>query len=257
MRNYWLKIAFGSIGVFLVGLLVVTIGRQAKHTVVSTLESTDPISLPIPFVDFKLDGRKMGEVSRVVLLRTEPSHIASVTVVLKMADSLRPDLQHCILTVDNVDRLNDNSTFRCQTSSDTAGLTLLPFGRVAFKGGSTDTFPLLLPAKAVADIQRISFRLNEHGVQISNDADSIQAVNDSIQEFRDSVREAIHDSLSAAMERRSDSLETATDKLADSLTEAALHKAQAKPAPAPTKVRVTPKPPAKPAGPSGTSVTPR
>jgi hypothetical protein len=257
MRNYWLKIAFGALGVFLVGYVVVAVGRSAKHTVVSTFESTDPISLPIPFVDFKLDGRKMGEVSRVVLLRNEPSHIASVTVVLKMADSLRPDLQHCILTVDNVDRLNENSTFRCQNSSDTAGLTLVPFGRVAFKGGSTDTLPLLLPAKAVADIQRISFRLNEHGVSISDEADSIRGVNDSIQEYRDSVREAIHDSLSAAMERRSDSLESATDRLADSLTEAALRKAQPKAAPAPTRPHVTPKPAAKPAAPPGTSVTPR
>jgi len=136
-------------------------------------------------------------------------------------------------------------------------VTLVPFGRVAFKGGSTDTLPLLLPAKAVADIQRISFRLNEHGVSISDEADSIRGVNDSIQEYRDSVREAIHDSLSAAMERRSDSLESATDRLADSLTEAALRKAQPKAAPAPTRSHVTPKPAAKPAAPPGTSVTPR
>lgn len=241
MRNYWLKIALGAIGVFLLGLIVVTIGRKAKSTVVSTFESTDPISLPIPFVDFKLDGRKLGEVSRVVLLRNEPSHIASVTVVLKLADSLRAGLQHCILTVDNVDQLNDNSTFRCQTAADTSGQTLVPFGRVAFKGGSTDTFPLLLPAKAVADIQRVSFRLHGNSVQVDQDRDSIQ-------ELRDSIREAIGDSLSSAAEHRSDSLEAANERLADSLADAVLTRTAppAKPV-VPARPKI-PKPTPKPTG---------
>jgi hypothetical protein len=229
MRNYWLKIALGALGVFLVGYLGVSLFRKARTTVVSTFDSTDPISLPIPFVDFRLEGHKLGEVSRVVLLRDVPDHIASVTVVLDVVDSLRTGLQKCIVTVDNVDHFNDKTSFQCHTPEDTAGLTLLPFGRVAFKGGSTDTLPLLLPAKAVEDIQRISFRHHGNNIRIDDASDSMQAVRDSIQELRDSIREAIGDSLSAAAEQRSDSMRAATDHLADSLADAALHRSVSPP----------------------------
>ena len=256
MRNYWLKIALGALGVFLIGFLGISLFRKAKSTVVSTFDSTDPISLPIAFVDFKLDGRKLGEISRVVLLRNEPSHISGLTVVLKVADSLRTGLQNCIITVDDVEQMNDKSTFRCQTSADTAGLTLVPFGRVAFKGGSTDTFPLLLPAKAVADIQRITFRHDHNGISINEESDSAEAVRDSIQEVRDSIRDAIHDSLSSAADRTSDSLQSVTEHLADSLTEAALRKSQPKAAPTPAPKPAKAHKPAAPARPSGTAVTP-
>jgi hypothetical protein len=222
MRNYWLKIALGALGVFLVGFLGVSLFRKARTTVVSTFDSTDPISLPIPFVDFKLEGQKLGEVSRVVLLREQPDRIASVTVVLDVVDSLRTGLHKCIVSVDNLDHFNDKTSFQCHTPEDTAGLTLIPFGRVAFKGGSTDTIPLLLPAQAVSDIQRISFRHHGNSFQINQVSDSEQDVRDSIQELRDSIREAIGDSLSAAADQRSDSLHAATEHLADSLAEAAL-----------------------------------
>ncbi len=241
MRNYWLKIALGALGVFLVGLLGVTLARKAKSSVEGTLNSTDPISIPTPFVDFKLDGRRLGEISRVVLLRNDPHHISGVTVVLKMADSLRGSLANCILTADKVDQTDKKSSFRCQTSADTAGQTLMPFGRVAIRG-SSDTFALLLPQKAIEGIQRTSFKLNGNDFKISDESDSAQAVNDSIKEVRDSIREAIRDSLSDAAERMSDSMQTATEKMADSLTEAALRKAgsaikSVKPVPAPKPPR--------------------
>ncbi len=248
MRNYWLKIVFGAFGVFLVGFTLVSLFRHAKHSVVSTFESTDPISLPIPFLDFRLDGRKLGEISRVVLLRNDPQHIAGVTVVLSLADSLRDGLTQCLLTVDNVDQMNDKSTFRCQTAADTAGQTLVPFGKIAFKGGSEDTLPLLMPAKAVEDIQRISFRLNSNGVSVDQEPDSLQ-------EVRDSIHEAILDSLNDLAEHRSDSLQHAAEHLADSLADAAMRKSggtsvkvQAGSKRGATAVQVSPpKPPARPA----------
>jgi len=247
MRTYWLKIAFGALGVFLVGFTLVTLGRHAKHSVVSTLESTDPISLPIPFLDFKLDGRKLGQVNRVVLLRNDPHHIAGVTVVLSLPDSLRESLTHCLLSVDNVDQMNDKSTFRCQNPGDTAGQTLIPFGKIAFKGGSSDTLTLLLPAKAVEDIQRFTFRLNSNGVTVDQEPDSLQ-------EVRDSIHEAILDSLNDLAEHRTDSIQSAAEHLADSLADAAMKKAGAAPQNAAgskrgvTRVQVAPpKPPAKPA----------
>lgn len=240
MRNYWLKIALGALGIFLVGMLGTSLFHRAKHSIEDTVNGTDPITIPTPFVDFKLDGRKLGRISRVVLLRNEPHHIAGVTVVLKVPDSLQASLKGCILSVDNVDNLNDKSSFRCGTAKDTAGKMLAPFGYVSIRG-TPDSFELLLPQEAIEGIQKTTFKMNNGSFSMSDQSDSAEEVADSIREYRDSVREAIHDSLSAAADRMNDSMQSASERLADSLTEAALRKASAAPKAAPATI-----PPVKP-----------
>jgi hypothetical protein len=237
MRNYWLRIGLGAVVVFLVGFTLIQVFGLLKHKVVHTLSSTDPIPFPLAFVDFKLDGRSAGSVSRAVLLRDTPEHISGLTVVVSVPESARARLAGCIVSLDDAQGFNSRTTFRCRKEADTIGLGLLPFARIAIKG-TNDTFPLLLPKDAVQGLQDIRIRImNSHGVAITSSADSIQAVADSIQEVADSVREAI-----------SDSLHKAADLLTDSLTEAATHpKAQPKPAAKPRAKATSATPPATPA----------
>jgi hypothetical protein len=233
MRNYWLRIGLGALVVFVLGFAVVRIVGLVKHKVVNTLSSTDPIPFPIAFVDFKLDGRSLGSVSRAVLLRDTPEHINGLTVVVSVPESSRAALADCILSLDDTQTLNSRTTFRCRSNADTAGMGLLPFAQIVIKG-SMDTFPLLLPQDAVKGLQDIRIRMNGHGVQITSTEDSLRAVADSLEAVRDSVHEAI-----------SDSLHEAADRLTDSLTDAAT-RTTASPAPRPHAKHAAPVPPKPP-----------
>ena len=50
MRNYWLRILFGAVAIFAVGMVGVTLGRQGMGRVRGVVEGSGPITLPIPFV---------------------------------------------------------------------------------------------------------------------------------------------------------------------------------------------------------------
>lgn len=184
MRNYWLKIIAGALGIFAVGMLGITGFRKARGKVIETINSTDPIPIPVlGVVPFRIDNQKLGSVSQVEFTRDDPERVSGVRVLIKLADSVRPErLGRCQLALDNVDNIGDHTTFRCEsTAGPVPGLE--PFGVVVIKN-STDTFPLLLPAKAVADLRATHIRINGHGISVSSNgdeaADVLSARTDSI-----------------------------------------------------------------------------
>lgn len=213
MRNYWIKIVAGALGIFAVGMLGITGFRAVRGKVVDTINSTDPIPIPvIGLVPFKLDNQKLGSVSRVEFTRSDPERVSGVRVLVKLADSIQPErLGQCQLALDDVDNIGERTTFRCEpTTGPVAGLE--PFGVVVIKN-STDTFPLLLPAKAVADLRSTHIRFNKHGLQVGSDGDAFQAV---FSERTDSIRQQ----LEARVEARGDSVDSLKD-LSDQLEDSA------------------------------------
>jgi len=214
MRNYWVRIAMGALGVFAVGMLARWAFVTGRQKLVRTFNSSDPISLPMAFVPFRLDGPKVGTVDKVVFLRSDPKHISAVRVQVDLTEpGLASRLKNCLMAIDNVDRLNDQSTFRCQ-DADTGGKGLVPFGFVRIKS-TGDSFPLLLPTQAVKDIQSTTIELNHRGIHVSSMSDSLA-----------SLADQKADSISAAAELRADSIRTAADRRADSIQAAAERKAQ-------------------------------
>jgi hypothetical protein len=204
MRSYWIKIAAGALGIFAVGMLAITGFRSVKGTVTRTLNSTDPIPIPvIGLVPFRLDNDKLGSISRVEFLRSDPEHVSGVRILVKLADSIRPDrLGHCQLALDDVDNIGERTTFRCEaTTGPVAGLE--PFGVLVIKN-SPDTFPLLLPSKAVADLRSTQIKISSHGIQVNGPRDTLQ---DAFTAHTDSVREA----LEALVESRGDSVDSLKD----------------------------------------------
>jgi hypothetical protein len=192
MRNYWIKIALGALAVFVIGMVIVTGVRKTRAKVTNTFESTDPISLPIAFVPFRLEGRKLGSLNKVVLLRDAPNQVSGVRVIVALADSVHPDkFQNCLLVVDDVEHYNEKSSFRCE-KGDTAGSHLEQFGYVHFKN-TGDSVPLLLPAQSVEELKKVRFNLNDHGFSITSADDSLadevesrmDARSDSVDELRD------------------------------------------------------------------------
>src|SRR5215216_1363478 len=87
MRNYWLLIALGAVAIFTVGMIGVTLTRQGVGKVRHVVEGSGPITLPLAFIPFHLNGRKLVNVTRVVLLREAPKQISAVELEAKVRDS--------------------------------------------------------------------------------------------------------------------------------------------------------------------------
>jgi hypothetical protein len=219
MRNYWVRIAFGALAIFTVGMIGITLARQGVGRVRGVVEGSGPITLPIPFVPFKLDGQKLGTLDKVVLLRDAPKRISAVELQIKLRDSVMArglegcrlaanfDAQHNRRGVDvNVGPLS-TGVFSCLQGKDSSA-QLQEFGRAIFQPGGVSV-PLLLPHDIVDDLKQGNFG--------SGDEDSVasaaQARADSIAEAAD----ARADSSTVEVEARADSIAGRTERLVDSL----------------------------------------
>lgn len=222
MRNYWLRIALGAVAIFTVGMLGVTLARQGVGRVRGVVEGSGPITLPLAFIPFKLDGQRLGSVNKVVLLRDAPKRISAVELEIKLTDStLASGLAGCNLAANfeaehkpgdvrvNRDPFS-SGVFSCLDRSDSVPQFQV-FGRAIFQPGDV-TVPLLLPNDIVDDLEQGNF---------GPDGDSVGAVAEA---RADSIAEAASeraDSIAAAIELRASKLSAdsahAVRRLVDSL----------------------------------------
>jgi hypothetical protein len=218
MRNYWLRIAFGALAIFTVGMIGVTLAKQGVGKVRNVVEGSGPITLPLAFIPFQLDGQKLGNVSRVVLLRTAPKQISAVELEAKVRDSsVARGLQGCRLAA-NFDEESTrgrnrgpkpSGIFSCIHPGDpTPGFQ--EFGRAIFQPGDV-TVPLLLPDDMVDDLKKGHF-----------DNDMQDSINDAAEALADSIGDAAEaraDSIAEAAASRADSIVAHSQHLVDSLRE--------------------------------------
>lgn len=212
MRNYWIRILAGAVGIFAIGMALITGFRAMKSKVTTTFNSTDPIPIPlVGLLPFRVDDAKLGSLSRVEFLRHDPEHLSGVRVLVKLADSVGPDrLRECVLVVDDVERINDRTTFRCAPIGGIpAGAE--EFGTVRVQG-MPDSFPLFLPTKVVADLRRTEIRLDHNGLHVNSIPDPVHAA---MEAKADSLREALGDRIEARSDSVDD-LRSRADELEDS-----------------------------------------
>jgi hypothetical protein len=197
MRNYWLRIALGALAIFAVGMIGVTLARPGVSRVRGVVEGSGPITLPIMFVPFKLNGQKLGTLNKVVLLRDAPKRISAVELEVMLRDSaVARGLEGCRLAANFDAQHNPNGArvtadplssgvFSCLHGVD-SNAHFQEFGRAVLQPGNVSV-PLLLPNDIVDDLKHGHF---------------------------DSQAE---DSAGAAVEARADSVLARTDRLVDSL----------------------------------------
>lgn len=215
MRGYWLKIIGGAVGIFAIGMLGITAFRSVKSKVTSVISSADPIPIPLAgLVPFRLDQERLGSLNRLEILRSDPEHISGVRVLVSLDSAAQERLSRCVISIDDVDNIDENTTFRCQApESVSAGLER--FGTVVIKNGS-DSFPLLLPAKAVADLRQTSFEVRRGNIRVRH---RDQQVREAMAERTQAMR----DELETRIDARSDSVDALADQsqeLEDSATAA-------------------------------------
>jgi hypothetical protein len=227
MRNYWLRIAFGAASIFTVGMIGVTIARQGVNHVRGVVEGSGPISLPIPFLSFNLDGEKLGKVHRVMLMREAPKQISAVELEISLRDSVvARGLEGCRLIANFDDdrrsrgvsvsnRQFSAGMFSCLSPGDSAP-DFQEFGRAVFQPGDVSV-PLLLPNDMVNDLREGDF-----------DGTSEDSISAAAQASADSIAEAVEeraDSIAAAAEERADSIVARSERLVDSLRREGMRRA--------------------------------
>jgi hypothetical protein len=203
MKNYWLRIGLGAAAIFAVGMIGITLARQGAGRVRKVVEGTGPLSVPVAFIPFKLDGQKLGTVSKIVLQRTVPKHISSVELQIKLADSaVAQGLSGCRLAANFSDEHSpqdvkihvgpmSRGVFTCLHQNDTTS-RFQEFGHAVFQPGGVSV-PLLLPNDIVSDLQQGNFG-DDHDDSVS---DAVEARADSAAE----AEERRADSVAAQAER--------------------------------------------------------
>ena len=244
MRSYWLRILLGALAIYAIGMLGVFMFRRGKVKIESVVAGSGPLSIPLPFVPFQLEGTKLGRVERLVVNREAPKKVSSIDLQVKLDDSLvAQGLQGCRLAAnvenDSTDKGNlnihagrlDERTFFYCAKNDSA---LVEFGRVTIDPGNV-TVPLLVPTSLAEELRSGQWvQTGDAGDSLAADslaaraeslAGKAERLGDSIAEAQDiavkKLRAAqarqLGDSLRAEGLRRADSVRRALGRMADSL----------------------------------------
>ena len=221
MRNYWLKILLGALGIFAVGMIGVMMVRSGIAKVNSVVHSDEPITIPLGLVPFALAGERLGKLDHVTLYRESPNHVSEVELSVNLADSLLAQgLSGCRLVADiegdqrkhGVDiRVGNDSTdqnaFSC-LAGDSTPPDYVEYGTAIFNPGEVEV-PLLLPADLVTELQSLDFNHDSPGM------DSLGQINVSA----DSIAAAVERELDSTVVRRQpgETRQAATRRFADSI----------------------------------------
>jgi len=238
MRSYWMRTFVGALAIFSIGMIGVTMWRRGMVKVNEVVAGSGPISIPLPFVPFQLEGHKLGRVERLVVNREAPKKVSSLEVEVKLDDSLvAKGLAGCRLAANvesdstrpgdvnvHVNRLGHKAFFFCATNDS----ALVEFGTVTMKPGDV-TVPLLIPQSLADELRKGNWGDD------SDSADAMQqraeSMSDRAEEIADSVaelqgqraeatpmaRSKLGDSLRAEGKRREDSLRETLGRMADTL----------------------------------------
>lgn len=226
MRNYWIRIVLGALGVFAGGMALIFVTRTVIAKARRVAETTEPIAIPLAFIPFRLDGSRLGTFDRAVLIRKSPKEVSALNLSVKLADSASgARLSGCALVARFTERpggggaVLTDADFTCaRPDSAAAAAGLAPFGRVAFAPGDL-SLPLFVPAEMARHFHRdmIDARVDAAADSLAQAADSVA---DAAGRAADSIAEAasrMADSISSLHERRADSVRDAALRMADSM----------------------------------------
>jgi hypothetical protein len=216
MRTYWIKIVLGALGVFAVGMVLITITRHGIAKAKRVAESSDPISIPLAFVPFRLGGDRLGTFDRAVLIRKSPKEVTAIDLAVTLTDSASAGrLADCSLFARLLQEQYrgvefSDADFTCLSPDSAAAHGAERFGQVAFEPGHL-TVPLFVPAEVA---HRLRQGTEIHAETASDAADSIADAAD-----------RMADSIGEAASRSADSIATLHEHRADSIRERALRRA--------------------------------
>ena len=137
MNRYWTRIALGAVLVFCLGMSATVAVRKGKSEVRSLLATVARrLPLKLAHLGFRLDGRRLGNLTGLEVRRAGVEDVGRVTVRVQL-DS--PDdlatLASCSLTAESFRGFDDQTGFRCAGDSEVGGGELVKLGEVVFQPG--------------------------------------------------------------------------------------------------------------------------
>jgi len=156
MKSLWAKIGFGAAGVFLVGMLLITVVREAKSSATAAVRSAvqsglrqvatavAPSDLP-----FRLSGDRVGTIRHLAIRRTARGEVPHADMVVDLADARTlADLARCELVPERAGDLNFEDGFRCAGAPQEK---LVEVGRARFEPGGMER-PIMVTARSLSDL---------------------------------------------------------------------------------------------------------
>jgi hypothetical protein len=228
MRNYWVRIALGALAIFTVGMIGRSLVHRGIGSVRHVVEGSGPISIPLAFIPFKLQGDKLGSLERVTLQRETPRRVTRVELEVKLTDSvLARGLEGCRLAA-NLDSEDPGppgidvhggpfaeGSFWC-AKDDSSSAALIEYGQAIFHPGDV-TVPLFLPRSLVDELQNLDLGHDSTPPPAEAQVDSIMAATELTADSVDAMRDRMIDSLRAEGRRRADSARRVLRQMADSV----------------------------------------
>lgn len=157
MKSFWLKIGFGAVAVFLVGMMLLTLGRQAKtaaaEALTTALQSSvlTGVSNAASDLPFRLDGERLGTVQRASIHRVQSGALPEVNLTVQLTDNgSARQLHDCVLVPERDEQFDFDRGFTCAM-----GLKgdLVEVGRIQFLPGNFDR-PIMVSRAVARDLSR-------------------------------------------------------------------------------------------------------
>lgn len=157
MRSLWARIGVGAVGVFVVGMLLITLAREAKSAVKSALNdafrstvqgaalASAPKQMP-----FRVDGSELGMIRRLAITRQSRGDVPSVNLEVTLQDaSAASQIRRCNLVPASGSDFSFEQGFRCAPRGSRGMLAL---GEALFTPGDF-TRPLLVERSMEASLR--------------------------------------------------------------------------------------------------------
>lgn len=129
MKAYWTKIALGALGIFVLGMVLISAGR---HGVEHAREAIQNSTLRLASADgpFLVDGRRLGKLSGLQVLPGESEGIPRIELAVHLDPNVvQADLGDCVLVVPENQKLGENG-LQCMASADAGQADLVQIGSV-------------------------------------------------------------------------------------------------------------------------------
>ena len=119
MTRYWIKIAAGAVLIFALGMAVWFGVRRGVGAVHVVMDTDQPISIPIKFATFRLDGVALGKIDHIRLMRSAPKRLVAAEITVRLDSATYADrLRNCVVRLNSLDNLDERAQERSSDRGD-------------------------------------------------------------------------------------------------------------------------------------------
>lgn len=179
MRNLWIRIGLGAAFVFAAGMFVVTLGRQVKNSIVSTVDNGGAFRVPFSFLPFRIDHEKVGHIQEVMVQKGH-GRLENIKLTVRLKHEYDADsYANCLFVLDSP---HTQGMFSCLPEDSDEAADYVHVGELRIKPG--DVVRPLVVARHQAeewfdsmDNEQVNITANEGGAVIKvTDAEGTKVV---------------------------------------------------------------------------------